>query len=81
MNVPVPETETISASFDSLPDELLLKIIKMSSECWSDYFQRFFLVLPEYGTVVRPNNDLKYNYLVDVIGRVSVRFRRIATDS
>ena len=53
------------ASFDSLPDEVALKIVELAA-VRNDPFMR-----PKY------NHD----FLVDVLCRVSLRFKKLATDS
>ena len=53
----------VTSPFDALPDELVLKIIKMAAT-WMD------------------GNDQRYdhNWLVDVLRKVSPRFKQLATD-
>ena len=53
------------ASFDSLPDEVALEIVKLSA-VRNDPFRR-----PKYD----------HDFLVDVLCRVSLRFKKLATDS
>ena len=55
-------------SFGSLPDEIVLKIIKMAAP-------RIYVELHEAGF------QEYHDFLVDVICKVSVRFRRLAKDS
>ena len=56
----------VMTSFDSLSDEITLKIIRMAA-----------------GFKFQFNHDQLYNhdFLIDVLCKVSVRFRRLATDS
>ena len=49
--------------FDSLPDEVVLRIVKMAAPR-EEYY----------------HGDYNHNFLVDVLCKVSVRFRRLATD-
>ena len=53
------------ASFDSLPNELVLKIVKMSTEEPIDLFGRKY----------------DHDFLVDILCKVSSRFKQMATDS
>ena len=50
-------------TFDSLPDEILLKIVKLAASQPSSN---------------RPRYD--HNYLLDVVGNISLRFRGVAAD-
>ena len=52
--------------FDSLPDEIVLKIIKMAALDWPGYS--------------KPHLNLKFHFIMDVLFKISVRFRQIATD-
>ena len=52
-------------SFDSLPDELILKIVKMAAEEPIDLFGRKY----------------DHDFLVDVLSKISVQFKRVVTDS
>ena len=54
------------ASFNSLPDELILKIVKMAADL-APYF--------DYG------RKYDQDFLVDVLCKVSAQFKRVATDS
>ena len=58
---------TLGASIESLPNELLQKIIILAA---SD----------EVPVAVGDRQRLNYEYLVDVIGQVSKRFNAIASD-
>merc|ERR1712117_518938 len=51
--------------FDSLPDELILKIVKMAAEEPIDLFGRKY----------------DHDFLVDVLSKISVKFKRVVTDS
>ena len=53
------------ASFDSLPDEITLKIMKMIVDAIYDADDEY---------------DFGFDFLVDVISKVSTRFERLATD-
>ena len=50
------------SSLDSLPDEVILEIIKMAARPGGDW-----------------RVEYDHDFLVDVISRVSLRFRRLAT--
>ena len=54
------------ASFDSLPDELILKIVKMAAD-----------LAPYFDCGRKYDQD----FLVDVLCKVSAQFKRVATDS
>ena len=54
------------ASLDSLPDELILKIVKMAAD-----------LAPYFDCGRKYDQD----FLVDVLCKVSAQFKRVATDS
>ena len=60
----------LSNQFDSLPDELVLKIIKMAARS----------ELSSYGEASSVNK-FNHNYVIGSLGRVSSRFKQIAQDS
>ena len=49
------------ASFDSLPDEILLKIVKLAASH------------SHHSSYIRPRYD--HNYILDVVGNISLRSR------
>ena len=53
-------------SFDSLPDEVALMIVKMAAAASDDYPHR--------------KNKYNHDFLVDVLCKVSRRFQKLATD-
>ena len=55
-------------SFDSLPDEIVLKIIKMAA-------------LTDKITFEHTGSRYSHEFIQEVLFKVSVRFRRLATDS
>ena len=62
-----------TTSFESLPDEIVLKILDMaalSSSTWG----------PIFGLILK-RDWFYYHYLVEVVCEVSLRFKRLATDS
>ena len=54
------------SSFDSLPDEVALMIVKMAAAASDDYPHR--------------KNKYNHDFLVDVLCKVSRRFQKLATD-
>ena len=56
----------LTNQFDSLPDELLLKIVKMAS----------LRKLSDYSA-----NKYNHNFIISSVGRLSSRFKRIAQDA
>ena len=77
------------ASFGSLPDEIALKILKMAAWnarsfwYWKDHDAVFYDSDgddddDDYGHWYRPRYD--FDFLVDVISKVSTRFKELATD-
>ena len=57
-------SSAVTSPFDSLPDEVVLKIVKMATR-----IEEFHYV------------EYDHDFLLDVICKLSVRFKRLATDS
>ena len=58
----------VTSPFDSLPDKVVLKIVKMAA-CLEDDHDK------------QPGVEYDHDFLVEVLCKVSKRFKRLATDS
>ena len=72
-----------SSPFDLLPDEMVLKIIKMAADGFGNKRQKLCHSRPNFQLDCRHTfhmHQLKYEFLINTVSKVSRRFKRIATD-
>ena len=73
-------TSTMTSPFDSLPDELLLKIMKFAAEPPKDNGMGWNWEVNKGRTMAEMGEKYDHDFLANRISKVSTRFRRVVAD-